>query len=108
MAAEPIGCAQVFLDRICISSDPELKAQAILSLSGLLKKLLGYTRGFQAFLAAKIAQFVFCKCRVAFLWSYTHMYTLNIYTYIYINIYLYKYIYIYTIYICVFDIHSMQ
>jgi len=29
---------QVFLDRICISSDPELKAQAILSLSGLLKK----------------------------------------------------------------------
>lgn len=49
MAAEPIGCAQVFLDRICISSDPELKAQAILSLSGLLKKLLGFTRGFQAF-----------------------------------------------------------
>lgn len=55
MAAEPIGCAQVFLDRICISSDAELKAQAILSLSGLLKKLLGYKRGFQAFLAPKKA-----------------------------------------------------
>ena len=106
MAAEPIGCAQVFLDRICISSDAELKAQAILSLSGLLKKLLGYTRGFQAFLAPKIAQFVFCKCRVAFLWNYTQMYTLNIYIYLftYINIYIYKYY----IYICVFDIHSMQ